>query len=174
MTKIYEANNHILIHTGYRDPAIHSHMAAHIMISLEKKMCVQIENKELSCYGILIPSDVPHAIDTGDQPVLVFLFDSTTCTANQIKDIQLIPKEVSLQIAHAYYRFAQEQTAASYHKFSRFLFEYLEICDSGHTITEASLVSGFSNSSHFADVHRRVFGLPISQITEKISFVKIQ
>lgn len=36
MTKIYEGKNHVLIDAGYRNPVMHSHMAAHIIIAREK------------------------------------------------------------------------------------------------------------------------------------------
>ena len=38
MTRLYDAKNHILIRTGSLQPAQHSHMAAHIIISIDGSM----------------------------------------------------------------------------------------------------------------------------------------
>ena len=47
MTKLYEATNHILIHTGYADPAEHSHMAAHIIVSSAEYMTATVNGNPL-------------------------------------------------------------------------------------------------------------------------------
>lgn len=43
MFSIYEAGNHLLICTDYVEPVMHSHSAAHIMISLENEIEVILE-----------------------------------------------------------------------------------------------------------------------------------
>ena len=78
MTKLYESTNHILIHTQTLQPAQHSHMAAHIMISMDGSMKVQCAGAEYLCRGILVPSGISHAVDTQGNAVLVFLYDCTT------------------------------------------------------------------------------------------------
>ena len=44
MTKLYEAQNYILIHTDYADPEAHRHMAAHIILGLEDIVTVNSNN----------------------------------------------------------------------------------------------------------------------------------
>lgn len=46
MTKLYDLQNHILIHTGCMDPAEHRHMAAHTIISTGDYMKTVVDNKE--------------------------------------------------------------------------------------------------------------------------------
>ena len=75
MAKLYEANNHILLHTQSLQPSAHRHMAAHIIISMAGSMKVQCAGAEYLCHGILLPSGVSHTVDTRGNPVLVFLYD---------------------------------------------------------------------------------------------------
>ena len=56
MTKLYEANNHILIRAGYDNPVLHRHMAAHIIISIGGEMCITSWDAEYLCHGVVIPS----------------------------------------------------------------------------------------------------------------------
>lgn len=44
----------------------------------------------------------------------------------------------------------------------------------GSSITEAALSAGFSGSSHFADVNRRIFGMPMGRITENFTYQKVK
>ena len=44
----------------------------------------------------------------------------------------------------------------------------------GKTVTEAAHEAGFSGSAHFADVNRRLFGLPVREITRDVTFVKVK
>ena len=90
MTKMYETANHILIYTGYHAPAKHCHMAAHIIISPDD-MKIAADDKTYSCKGVMIPSGVTHKIETNGDSVLVFLYDSTTAVARQIKTVQTLP-----------------------------------------------------------------------------------
>ena len=102
MTKLYEANNHILIHTGSLQPAAHSHMAAHIILSMGGGMKVQCAGEEYLCHGILLPSGASHAVDTCGNRVLVFLYDCTTQVAKQIRKVACIPEEICKEIAPLY------------------------------------------------------------------------
>lgn len=58
MFSIYEAGNHLIICSDYIEPVLHSHSAAHIMISLENEIEVILENEKIHCRGILIPSQL--------------------------------------------------------------------------------------------------------------------
>ena len=87
---IYEAGNHLLICADYIEPVLHSHSAAHIMISLENEIEVIFENEKIHCRGILIPSGMTHTANTDENKVLIFLFDSTTNIANQLKEIEIL------------------------------------------------------------------------------------
>ena len=117
MTKLYEANNHILLRTDSLQPAEHSHMAAHIIISMDGSMKLQCAGTEYLCRGVLLPSDIPHAVDTQGHPVLVFLYDCTTEAAKQIRETVFIPEEVCKEIAQQYAD--MENAADSYNGFEK-------------------------------------------------------
>ena len=94
MFSIYEAGNHLLICADYIEPVLHSHSAAHVMISLENEIEVILENEKIKCRGILIPSGMTHTANTGENRVLIFLFDSTTNIAKQINKISVLDDEL--------------------------------------------------------------------------------
>src|SRR5699024_3002873 len=102
LTKLYEANNHILIRTETLQPGEHSHMAAHIILSVDGSMKVQCAGAEYLCHGILVPSGISHAVDTQGNAVLVFLYDCTTEVAKQIREVTCIPEEICKEIVQLY------------------------------------------------------------------------
>lgn len=240
MTKIIEANNHILIHADYENPARHRHKAAQIVISLDSRMLVEADGKQLQCRGIAIPSGMAHSIQTKHNQVLVFLYDSTSVVSKQLKDLRYLPDVVCdrilrkfheyerktcdygclecsllesleireskdslpdsrIQSAMAYIRghipepvtcrevadfvclsqsrfshlFSQQvgMTFAAYLIYQRLMHAYAGVIQ-GESLTEAAIGAGFSSSSHFADVNRRIFGLSASAITRDVVFVK--
>ena len=127
MTKIYEANNHILIRTGYADPVEHCHMAAHIIISMEEEIRIVSEDTEYLCHGIMIPSGIAHMVDTNENDVLVFVYDCTTSVAKQIHKIEMISKEVCNHIVQCYNIFEQSCNSDAYSKFEKKLLKQLNI-----------------------------------------------
>ena len=248
VTKLYDAGNHILIRTGYADPAEHRHMAAHIVIGMHEQLEVCLGADIRLCRGVMIPSDVPHRISTNGKPALVFLYDSTTGAARQIERIQALDEEACTDILRLYAEMEREDqsddlhheydafercvmsraglqetlcsvtderiaavmqhirekapdgiscaeaariaclspgrfshlfkaqagmTFAAYVVYQRIMHVYANILQ-GKSITEAALSAGFSSSSHFADVNRRVFGMSASSITQDLEFIKVR
>ena len=244
MTKIYEASNHLLIVAGYDDPVVHSHTATQIIISMSSELDVEINKERVLCQGLVIPSNMAHQIHTHGSEALVFLYDSTTDVAKQVKDIQVISAIACERIITAYNVFQRSETSYEYKRLNTCLLEHLNVIEeqsdvmderiseamqyirinlpgkllcqevadvvclsqsrfshlfraqvgmtfasyviyqrilyvykevlSGKSITEATIEAGFSSSTHFADVHRRVFGLSISNVTRECSFLKIE
>lgn len=244
MTRIYELQNHILIYTENLEPTEHSHMAAHVIISVKGKIKVVAEGKEYWCRGILIPSGVLHKIETFNNPVLVFLYDSTTNVAKHIQKLQDIDDEKCVNIISRYNEFETSNSKADYFQVEKYILEgfgldtlscsvtddriiaamkYIKengnsnmtckaVADSvflsesrfshlfreqvgmtfaayliyqrilstyadvihGKTVTEAALEAGFSSSTHFADVNRRVFGISISNISRDLNYIKVK
>ena len=117
MFSIYEAENHLLICANYIEPVLHSHSAAHIMISLENEIEVILENEKVHCRGILIPSGMTHTANTDENKVLIFLFDSTTNIANQLKEIEILDDELVDGVVNAYHAFVNgDKDASDYRK----------------------------------------------------------
>ena len=78
---IYEAKNHILIHADNISPIMHSHMAAHIIISLGGDITLSSKKYELTGKGMLIPAGVQHKINTYATESLVFALSQPNISA---------------------------------------------------------------------------------------------
>lgn len=62
VTEIYLAENHLLLETGYHDPQIHSHSAAHILLGFHGDMRVITEKENILCRGALLSSGTAECI----------------------------------------------------------------------------------------------------------------
>ena len=113
---IYEAGNHLLVCSDYIEPVLHSHSAAHIMISLENEIEVILEKEKIYCRGILIPSGMMHTANTGENKVLIFLFDSTTNIAKHLNEISLLEDELVDAVINAYHIFVNSDKGDSYYR----------------------------------------------------------
>lgn len=141
MTRIYELQNHILIHTSDLNPAEHCHMAAHIMISLKGLMKVSADVEEYCCHGIMIPSGVAHKVETFDNPVLVFLYASSTNVTKRIQKVTVIQESKITEIISSYTEFEKESNKANYNKIEKLIFNLLEINDNFENLTDERIVS---------------------------------
>jgi len=121
---MYENGNHLLVCADYSDPKVHSHSAAHIMISLDKEIEIITKNEATQCRGILIPSGIAHTANTDKNKVLVFLFDNTTSIANQIKDLRVLSDEVVDEVVQAYGCFEKsDKSNSSYREFIKIVYK---------------------------------------------------
>ena len=64
-------------------------------------------------------------------------------------------------------------TFAAYLIYQRILSVYADVMR-GKTVTEAAIEAGFSSSTHFADVNRRVFGISIRNISRDLNYIKVK
>ena len=64
-------------------------------------------------------------------------------------------------------------TFAAYLIYQRILSVYADVIR-GKTVTEAAIEAGFSSSTHFADVNRRVFGISIRNISRDLNYIKVK
>ena len=129
--KIYEAKNHILINTDDISPSQHRHMAAHIIVSLDNKIEIKLENERYYDYGVLIPAGKLHKVYTDDNKVLVFLYDCSTNVAKQIKNVQTIPEEICKSIARLYSDLEKDINSNNYYRFEMECLSLLGINYSG-------------------------------------------
>ncbi len=141
MTKLYEAQNHILIHTGYDNPVKHRHMAAHIIISIDGKMCIESDGTEYECHGVMIPAGTAHKINTYGKASLVFMYDCTTHIANQIRTVRCIPEECCSDIVASYTGFEQVCTADDYCRFERYVMTQLGFISTAPCVTDERIIS---------------------------------
>lgn len=129
MTEIYLSSYHALIESGYDDPKPHIHQAAHIIVALEKEIICKADGEEYSCRGIVIPSNVMHTIVSNGTPVIVFLLEETTITAEQIKETRVIEETIAVRIAELYgklVREAEDKTSGCRAFYAKVM-EYLKI-----------------------------------------------
>lgn len=141
MNEIYLAKNHLMIKTEYKDPEMHRHSAAHILISLKGPVRFQVDGQEMTGFGAVIPSGLPHtvcgALDEEGKPfsmpsLLLFLFDETTFVAQCIRESRLIT-EKQAQTVLQWYRDMREtpDAAAAYPSFLRQVLKELGLSDNG-------------------------------------------
>lgn len=139
MNEIYLAKNHLMIKTEYKDPEMHRHSAAHILISLKGPVHFQADGQEMVGFGALIPSGLPHtvcgAVDEEGQPLnqsplLMFLFDETTSVAKNIRESSLLSETKAKKI-QAWYETMQGKpdAVAAYVDFLRKVLEELALAD---------------------------------------------
>ena len=140
MTKMYEARNHILIHTGYMEPIEHCHMAAHIMIAVDGDMKVYANESEQVCRGMLIPSGVSHKADVNGKSVLVFLYDGTTNVARKIQEVQILSDMVCEKIVTSYLDFEKKKDIEFYPQFEKCVLEQIDIKESQSLITDERIL----------------------------------
>lgn len=89
MTEILFEYNHILMRSEYRTPDLHKHLAAHLILGLEGRICCNIEGKSFEAEGVCIASDVEHTVYTDNGEVLLFLFDTTSQYAKELEGLYL-------------------------------------------------------------------------------------
>lgn len=141
MNEIYLAKNHLMIKTEYKDPEMHRHSAAHILISLKGPVRFQVDGQEMTGFGAVIPSGLPHTVcgapDEEGKPfsmpsLLLFLFDETTFVAQCIRESRLIT-EKQAQTVLQWYRDMREaaDAAAAYPSFLRQVLKELGLSDNG-------------------------------------------
>lgn len=141
MNEIYLAKNHLMIKTEYKDPEMHRHSAAHILISLKGPVRFQVDGQEMTGFGAVIPSGLPHTVcgapDEEGKPfsmpsLLLFLFDETTFVAQCIRESRLIT-EKQAQTVLQWYRDMREaaDAAAAYPSFLRKVLKELALSENG-------------------------------------------
>ena len=144
MNEIYLAKNHLMIITEYKDPEVHRHSAAHILISTEGPVCFWVDGQEMTGVGAVIPSGLPHTVcgppDEEGKPLsipslLLFLFDETTSVAQSIRESRLIT-EKQAQTVLQWYRDMREapNAAAAYPFFLRKVLKELALSENGQTV----------------------------------------
>ena len=125
MAKMVEAHNHLLICADDADPAQHSHMAAHIVISFGPELTALCGGKTYRCRGLMIPSGVAHRIDTHHEKALVFLFDSSTNVAVRITKVEVLPDAECEHICRLYAEFEGNPSSQTYLPVETYLLERL-------------------------------------------------
>ena len=134
---MYDTGNHLLICAEYSSPELHSHSAAHIMISLNDEIEVITKNEKKQCRGIVIPSGVAHTANINKNKVLVFLYDNTTGVANQIKNLTTLSDEAVEKIAEAYDCFEKsEKSNSCYRAFIKCVYQCANLRDTENIVTD--------------------------------------
>lgn len=142
MTEIYLSSNHLMLRSGYGDPELHSHLAAHVLVSLSAPFAVTAAGRTMQCAGVRIPSGCPHTVRTGGEAILVFLFDATTAVAGQITEVQAIPPETAARIAAAYEAMrAAGDVVSAYPRFFAAAMELLGLPAAQQNVTDERILA---------------------------------
>lgn len=85
-----------------------------------------------------------------------------------------VAEQIHLSQSRFSHLFKQEtgMSFAGYRIYQRLMYVYAQVFR-GKSITEAAMNAGFSGSSHFADINRRVFGTSMRAVIENASFYKL-
>lgn len=139
MNEIYLAKNHLMIKTEYKDPEMHRHSAAHILVSLKGPVHFQIGDREMVGYGALIPSGLAHTVcgaldeeghPLSKSPLLLFLFDETTSVAKSIRESRLLPEAQAKEVQQWYFHMKKESdVTAAYVAFLKKVLGELSLTD---------------------------------------------
>lgn len=149
MTEIYLAEDHLLLETGYYDPQMHSHSAAHVLVGLHGDMRVITENETILCRGALLPSGTAHTVDSFGNPLLVFLFDVTSTVSEQIQRMAALERGTAERIALSYRTLAAENPADGYETFFMEVMALLKMKGYGSRITDERII----HAARFAKEH---------------------
>ncbi|WP_234120859.1 helix-turn-helix domain-containing protein [Clostridium hydrogenum] len=128
--------DHILLLDDYSDPNLHRHFAKHLIISLKDEISCRVEEKIISCNGILIDSNVMHTIDSKNQQVVVFLFDETSDIAEEFqkqyfteKHFAALPKENVKEIVKIWGKFIEAKKENIAREYKKTFKKIMELCD---------------------------------------------
>lgn len=149
MTEIYLAEDHLLLETGYHDPQMHSHSAAHVLVGLHGDMRVITENETILCRGALLPSGTAHTVDSFGNPLLVFLFDVTSTVSEQIQRMAALDRGTAERIALSYRTLAAGNPADGYETFFMEVMALLKMKGYGSRITDERII----HAMRFAKEH---------------------
>lgn len=149
MTEIYLAENHLLLEAGYGSPKMHSHSACHILIGLHGDMRVITENGDIKCRGAILPSGMPHTVDSFGKTLLVFLFDVTPMVSERVRDFTLLEPCDAEEIVCSYQMLAGHNPAKVYGTFFKKVMQILGLQETGSRITDERIIAAM----HFAEGH---------------------
>lgn len=107
MKEAFWSSDHILISKDYNSPMLHSHLAKHLIFSINNKFECKIENNIFFCKGVCIDSNIPHTVNYDGDDLLVFLFDETSNMARELEKKYLkgfhfcmLKEELSLKVVN--------------------------------------------------------------------------
>lgn len=105
MTKLIFKYNHLMIQAAYKTPEPHSHLAAHLIISLKGMLSCCVEAEMFQAKGICIASDVEHTVYSEEGEILLFLFIEASSYVKELEEVYLkgkvymvIPEELVQKI----------------------------------------------------------------------------
>ena len=86
MTELLFEYDLLLIHSEYRTPEVHSHLASHLMIALEGSLECEIGGEMSGNTGVCIASDVSHTVFSRTGDMLLYLFDTTSSLSDALNE----------------------------------------------------------------------------------------
>ncbi len=86
MTELLFEYDHLLIHSEYRTPEVHSHLASHLMIALEGSLECEIGGEVSENTGVCIASDAAHTVYSQTGDMLLYLFDTTSSLSDAFSE----------------------------------------------------------------------------------------
>ena len=170
MTTICTMPDHIFLDTEYKQPAIHQHLAKHIIISLSDDLTVTFEGERKAvCKGVMIDANVPHTVAGRENRMLVFLIDATSTVARNMnhdplagEPFKVIDGRIVEQIREAYKACLPDRFESEYAEFSEFVFCRLSLNGKSTIIPDPRVQTALGFISQSADID----GAMISRLCE--------
>ena len=120
-------------------------MAVHIILAMDRYMKVRLRGKDHLCRGVMIPAGELHTVDTNGGTVLVFLYDSTTAVARQIREIRWVTDECCDEIARLYTDLLEKGVALRYADFEEGVLSSLSLEGTGGGVTDERIAAAMKH-----------------------------
>lgn len=112
-----------------------------MIVSVKEEIRVSADDKAYWCRGVMIPPDVIHRIDTFANPVLIFLYDSTTSAAKQIREVTCMREADCDEIAARYAEFERNSCIKNYRRLEAYILELLHVREMICSVTDERIAS---------------------------------
>lgn len=164
MTAICVMKDHVFLDTEYRQPAVHSHLAIHIILSLTDALTVTLEGrKEVLCKGIIIDSNVPHTVAGTDNRMLVYLIDAASMLAQSIGRCLLMGKPyteidglIVEKLREAYKACLPDHYLSEYAGFTDSVFSLLCLNRRGAAVLDSRIRTALGDISRSAEIDKTI------------------
>lgn len=136
MNKIYWSKDKITMLTDHLAAQNHSHLMLQMFLSLEGSMEIQVSGRRISCKGMVVNQNIPHAFHAKKKLHLSVLIEPASGLAEQL-DKKMEGKEYLLlegygmdELQKQAAEMAEDESASCYYKFMEELYQFMDLSPS--------------------------------------------
>ncbi len=133
MNKIYWGKDKITMLTDHLAAKNHSHLMLQLFLSLEGSMEIRVSGKRISCRGIVVSGNVPHAVYAKKRLHLSVLIEPASGLAEQFyrklegKAYLLLEGHGMDELQKQATEMAEDESASCYYKFMEKLYQFMDL-----------------------------------------------